>query len=148
MSMGCRGVPRRQLAQDMTNVHRVTGYPEHWRGCIAGLTWEERNVAVDGKRCRYVIDGGDDDDDDNGIKNKSNVNLSVITLLFSFVLFFQCGYKRIRQSTLIRQITKICPLGVVVFHDDRQTGTMTELITTYDKSFGKAKKGNGMEWTG
>ena len=90
MSMGCRGVPRRQLAQDMTNVHRVTqAILKHSRGCIARLTWEERNVAVDGKHCRYGIG----DDDDNGIKNKISVNLSVINLLFSFVLFFQCGYK-------------------------------------------------------
>jgi len=112
VSMGCRGVPRRQLAQDMTNVHRVTqAILKHWRGCTAGLTWEERNVAVDGNRCRYGIegdggdDGGDDDDDDDddnnnnnnnnntGIKNQISVNFSVINLLFSFVLFFQCGYK-------------------------------------------------------
>jgi len=35
-----------------------------------------------------------------------------------------------------------------VFHDDGQTGTMTELIIAYGKSFVKAKKGNGMAWTG
>ena len=106
--MGCRGVPRRQLAQDMTNVHRVTqAILKHWRGCIAGLTWEERNVAVDGKLCRYGIDSDDDDDDNddndndddnnnnnnNRIENQISVNLSVINLLFSLVLFFQCGYK-------------------------------------------------------
>ena len=51
-------------------------------------------------------------------------------------------------KSLIRQFTKICPLGVVVFHDDRHKGTMTELIIAYGKSFAKAKKGNGMEWTG
>jgi hypothetical protein len=63
---------------------------KHWWGCIAGPTWEERNVAVDGKRCRYGIEGGgDDDDDDNGIKNQISVNFSVINILFSFVLFFQ-----------------------------------------------------------
>ena len=68
MSMGCRGVPRRQLAQDMTNVHRVTqAILKHWLGSIAGLAWEERNVAVNGKRSRYGID---DDDDNNRIKIK------------------------------------------------------------------------------
>jgi len=52
----------------MTNVHRVTqAILKHWLGSIAGLAWEERNVAVNGKRSRYGID---DDDDNNGIKIK------------------------------------------------------------------------------
>jgi hypothetical protein len=64
---------------------------KEWLGCIAALAWEERNVAVDGKRRRYGIGGGggDDDDNNNGIKNQICVNLSVINVLFSFVLFLQ-----------------------------------------------------------
>lgn len=33
-----------------------------------------------------------------------------------------------------------------MFHEDGQTGTMTELIIAYGKSFAKAKK--GMVWRG
>jgi hypothetical protein len=33
---------------------------KHLRGCIGGLTWEERNFAVGRKSCRYSIDGGGD----------------------------------------------------------------------------------------
>jgi hypothetical protein len=37
---------------------------------------------------------------------------------------------------------------VFVFHEDGQIGAMTELIIAYGKSFAKAKKGNGVAWTG